>query len=459
MRPFFNGAGRRGAARCLWLLLGLIGTMLAMPARAAAAEPWLFVSDVHFSGVRGAEPSSFGKDTNTALLASSIAEMRRLAPHPPVIVIPGDFLGHHFKNADALPTMIDLAKRFDAAFPHAQFVISLGNEDSDCGDYGVGVQSAFLHAVADAWEPLVNRNGAAPNFVRTFSRDGFYTARLPIAGVRAVVIDDAFWSPLYHNVCGAQGSPTPESVGELDAALRPGGTERRWIVMHIPPGIDVGTTVNLARHLAIVPFLRPAPRERFVQLASDPARHVEVVITGHLHRFSYRILGASGPAGVPLLITPAISPIYGNTPAFLTADVATDGIIRNLEEHALVDGRWRDIGGLGSLGAGEFTAAALENVQRRLDRNPDERYTYATLYNGPVQWNEINTYNWRSYWCAATELDSTDFRSCLDEGGFSFLTRRGVAVVVVAAGLSVAVIMLFVIAVVRRRRRARVRPL
>jgi len=348
-----------------------------------------------------------GGDTNAALLTSALNEMRRVAPNPPVVVMAGDFLVHHFKNADAAPTMIALARQFDRAFPHAQFVIALGNEDSACGDYGVGPNSAFLRAAALAWAPLVNRNGAAPEFVRTFSRDGFYTAKLPISGVQAVVVDNAFWSPFYHTGCGAHGNPTPRSFEELDRALKPVGSERRWLIMHIPPGVDASSTVRLAHHLAIIPFMRPAPRDAVLALIGDPARHVEVVVTGHIHRFAFRIVDRKNMAPVPLLVAPAISPIFGNSPSFLTADVAGDGIVRNLEEHSFVEREWRDVGGLGTLGVSEFSGAALLNLQRRLERDPRLREKFATLYMGDSRKHEINEGDWRSFWCAATEFSST----------------------------------------------------
>ncbi len=440
------------------MCLAMAGTVLpALPAR--AASPWLFVNDVHFDPAsRDRRPAPGGEDTNAALLESALAEMRRLAPNPPVVVMAGDFLAHHFKRADAGPTMIALARRFDRAFPRAQFVMALGNEDSDCGDYAVTPNSAFLRTVAAAWAPLVNRNGAAPDFTRTFPRDGFYTAKLPIAGVRAVVVDDTFWSAVYHDSCALRADPTPESLGEFNRALRAGGSERRWLVMHIPPGIDASSTDYLVHHLAIVPFLRPGPRDHLLDVVGDPARHVEVVITGHVHRFSYRIIPRRDGAAVPLLVSPAVSPIFGNSPSFLTADVGADGVIGNLEEHSYVDGEWRDVGGLGTLGASEFSGAALIKLQRRLERDPGLRRTFANLYMGAAPYRQRDVRNWRSYWCASTEFSSTSFRDCLDEGGFGFLTRRGVVVAVVALGVVGLVLAGVVVLVAGRWRRRHVMP-
>ena len=446
MRPNAPAAPNSQFAACLQRFVRLaalcagLGFAFGSPIRAQAADPWLFVNDVHYDPtVREPYPLTYG-DTNEALLASTLREMHRIAPNPPVIVMAGDFLAHHFKRSTATPTMVTLAQRFNRSFPHTQFVMALGNEDSPCGDYAIAANSSFLRAVAKAWAPLVDRNGAAPGFLRTFPHYGFYTAKLPLSGVRAVVVDNAFWSTLYHDGCGVGGRPTPESLAELDRALSRGGSERRWLVMHIPPGIDASSTVHLTHRLAIVPFLRPAPRDAVLGMIADPARRIEAVITGHVHRFAYRLVDRKGLDPVPLLVSPAISPVLGNLPSFLSADVGPNGVILGLEEHSFVDGRWRDIGGLGTLGASEFSGAALVNLQRRLEREPVLREKFATLYMGASSYHDIDPRHWRSFWCAATEFSSTAFRDCLDEGGFSFLTRRGVAVVGAAAAGTVVVL-------------------
>jgi hypothetical protein len=175
------------------------------------------------------------------------------------------------------------------------------------------------------------------------------------------------------------------------------------------------------------------------------------VITGHVHRFAFRIVTRTDGLPVPVLVAPAVSPIFSNEPSFLTADVAADGVIRNLEEHSDVDGVWRDLGGSGTLGASAFTGQALVHLQRRLELEPELRETFATLYMGDSPYHEITAGNWRSYWCAAGAFNATAFRDCLDEGGFSFLTGRGVAaagVVIVAALLAGAAL----IVIIRRRR-------
>lgn len=352
--------------------------------------------------------------------------MRTADPDPPVVVVGGDLLAHNIDRAHATRTAISIAKDFNRIYPHAQFILSLGNNDSSCGDYGVAPDSPFLRDVARAWAPLVNRRNAAPKFLQTFSRDGFYTATLPVRGARAVVIDDVFWSPRYHSGCGPSHGIAGTALAELSRAL-PRGGERAWLFLHIPPGIDAFSTTHLTDRLAVVPFLDPKPRSELVALAGDPARRVALIVAAHTHKFAYRIIDASGHDPVPMLLVPAISPIFGNAPSFLTADVSADGTVSNVEETSYVHHAWQDVGGLRSLGVRELTGSSLRALQTRLASDRSLRARFDALYNGGAP-PEINEGNWRGYWCAATAFSSADYRTCTKQGGFSILTRRGLIV-------------------------------
>jgi sphingomyelin phosphodiesterase acid-like 3 len=431
----------------------LLFACLACAARASAASPWLFVTDIHLEAVRdGSNPASYGSDTNSALFARALREMKSVDPDPPVIVIGGDLLAHDMDRAHATKTAVLIAREFDRVYPHAQFVLTLGNNDSNCGDYGVAPNSAFLRAVADAWAPLVNRNNAAPAFLRTFPHDGFYTATLPINGTRAVVVDDVFWSPRYRAGCGRAGSISTTALAELDRALAP-STRHAWLFLHIPPGIDAFSTTHLTHRLAVVPFLDPGPRGKLIAFIGDPARRVTMVIAAHTHKFAYRIVGASGKRPVPMLLAPSISPIFGNAPSFLTAHVDSNGVMSDVDELSFVHGVWRRDGGLASLGVHSVTGHALVSLHARLERDRDLRMRFAKLYNGDAP-PEINEANWRSYWCAATEFSSSDFRACTEQGGFSIFTGRGLFVLLGAAGGLALVVLAAIIAFwyVRRHR-------
>ena len=421
---------RRALAYAALALPALLG-IGATPARAAA--PWLFVSDIHLNPAdRSPVPVPQGRDTNGALLSSAIAEMQRVDPKAPVVIITGDFLAHHFDYAKAATTMSDIARLFDRAFPQAQFIITLGNEDSGCADYGFALNSAFGRSVVAAWAPLVDRNGAGPSFASTFAGAGFYVAKLPIARTEAVVVDDVFWSPFYR-ACGASGAQ--DGAARILAGLRSAlgsGAEHRWVIAHIPPGIDVYASTQVGHGFLAVPYLQAEPVARFLSLLQEPAGNVSLALVAHSHRFAYRIAGAEGEHPIPILQVPAISPIYKNAPAFLTADVAENGIVRGADVHALLDGRWQNIGGTRSLGLTEFSGEQLVRLQERLAGDASLRAVFARLY-GTGATPEMNERNWRSYWCAAVDFTPDDFRRCTGAGGFGILTGRAVWLAVLIA--------------------------
>jgi hypothetical protein len=428
----------------------LVAFATTAPARAEPA-PWLFVTDIHLEAYRaGTQPAPYGYDTNAALFATALRAMHDVVPNPPVVVISGDLLAHDMDRAHAAGTAVSIAAAFDRTFPRAQFILTLGNEDSACGDYALAPDSAFLRTVARAWAPLVNRNGAAPGFLRTFAHDGFYTARLPIERARAVVVDDVFWSPVYRAGCGPAGNITTAALDELARAL-PASDTPAWLFLHIPPGIDAFSTAQLVHRLAIVPFLAPASRARLTGLIGDPARKVALVVAGHTHKFAYRIVQESGNKPVPMLLIPALSPIFGNAPSFVTASVSGGGAVTRVREYSYVHRKWRDDGGLEDLGVPRLTGEALLALQNRLAADPALRKRFATLYGGDGL-PEITEANWRLYWCAATAFSAVDFRACTNGGGFSLITRRGL-IAIGAAGAALIVAAGGAVLLLRRRTR------
>jgi hypothetical protein len=432
--------------------LVVIGTADARAAQQPA--PWLVLSDVHFDPFAGAKRplvgrlqrapvrrwarllagtgrslSPYGEDTNAALLESSLRAMRRAAPSPPVVLIAGDLLAHEFKQTyrrlapnptvREYRTFVDktvgyLATRFDATFPHAQFVVTLGNNDSYCGDYRATPGSPFLARAARAWQPLVDRHGRAPRFVRSFSQRGSYVARLPRPGLHAVSVDDVFWSAEYENACGSRTSdPGAAQARWLRAALRrlPRG-DRALLVTHVPPGVDAYATLSGAG--APVPLLTGVGQSALLG-ALDGGR-VPALVFGHLHMSTYRI-----GRRAPMLGVPSISPEFGNNPAFLLASVGPDGEIADFTAHAVDLGgrrpRWRREYRFGDLyGLPAFDVASLTRLQTLLAHDARLRRDYRRFYVSGGKY-AITDAQYPAYACGSTALGVAAFAACVADDG------------------------------------------
>jgi sphingomyelin phosphodiesterase acid-like 3 len=430
----------------------LAAVLVAVCAASASAAPqrWVLVSDVHFTPFLGASsqqiaqlqaapvrrwrsilarqgstPSAPSSDTNAALLEASLAAMRRVAPRPPVVVLTGDLLAHDFQKsyAAAMPgastqdyeafvdkTVAYLARRFDATYPRAQYLLTLGNNDSSCGDYRATPDSPFLAHAARAWAPLVNRHGRAPGFAASFRHLGSYTARLPVRGLHAVSVDDVFWSAEYDNACGTPGQdPALDQANWLTRAMQalPRG-HRAWLTTHIPPGIDVYATLSGSG--APVTLLSPGGQAALVG-ALDTGRVSELVF-GHLHMNTYRL-----GHGTPMLGVPSISPVFGNDPAFLVATVGRRGIIGDYTAYALdlarpgaAFAREYDFGDTYGLPA--FDLASLQRLGPLLAADAGLRSAYEHYYVSGGEY-AITEVQYPAYACGTTALDPAAFSACL----------------------------------------------
>jgi hypothetical protein len=102
---------------------------------------------------------AYGSDINDALLRSAVAEMKTQIANPAFVMISGDFLAHGFQKnyqqyatdksqaaytAFVTKTIAYVAGKLRDAYPTVPLYPTLGNNDSDCGDYAVAPDSTFL---------------------------------------------------------------------------------------------------------------------------------------------------------------------------------------------------------------------------------------------------------------------------------------------------------------------------
>ena len=428
----------------------LLGVCL-LPCAARAQARWVVLSDIHLNPYeRSQTPSDLHSDSNWALLNSTLDQMHRVDPNPPVIVVSGDFLAHHWSNVvrasqnGASPeqagetTMRAIAAAFDRRFPRAQFVVVLGNNDDPCGDYRSAPGSAYMARLARIWEPLVNRGGAAPDFLHDFSSYGAYAARVSGGSLRIVAIDDVYWSIVFRGCGRAAQNPARAQALLLERSL--GSAQRSAIVMHIPPGIDPSSTM-IAHRFLIVPFLNDEWQSAFLRELGKNRDRVAFALAGHVHRSGFRIA-----AGVPMLIVPSVSPIYDNNPGFLTLDVA-GSTLRDFRQYEYDEesGEWSVQADFDStFGTRAFTASSLSGAHDRIARDENVRARWESMeMNGAGDW-EIRR-NWRLFWCAQTELGS-GYAACAG------IRRRAAVLPALAGILAAAVLLGITLAVLRLAR-------
>lgn len=392
---------------------------------------WLLATDLHVEpGPGGTVAATYEHDTNWVLLDSTVAQMRAADPAAQVVILPGDFLAHHFPRNVPLAerTMSRIARTFDRAFPHAQFLIVPGNNDDPCGDYRATPGSPYFAYLAHLWAPLVNRNGAAPAFEKDFAKTGSYVARLP-GGLRAIALDSVYWSIVYRS-CGNYHSDAQRELAWFTQSLDALPAKSRAVVlMHIPPGVDAHSTL-ITHRLLVVPFMREDFAESFTRTLAHHAGVIAFAIAGHTHRDDFRSLG-----NVPMLLAPSVSPVYDNNPAFLRLDVGEDGTLQDYQPFFYDEwsGDWESESSFDqTFGVQAFTVPALTTIHERLRTDRDLRARWARWFMAGTGYREISSGTWRSYWCAQTEL-TPGYIECAG-------LRRRVELLPLAAGVAAVVL-------------------
>ncbi len=385
---------------------------------------------------------SYGKDTPYPLVKSTFDAMRRVAPAPEIILFSGDFLAHDFREqfdklardkSDAAyrrfveKTVRFLARMFDARFPSVPVIPALGNNDSFCGDYGVAPGGEFLKMFAGVWATLAARGEKPVSFLETFSVGGYYGIANPaLKGHRIVVLNANLFSRKAVYCTSDSEDHGGQELSWLDWTLyqaRLNG-DKVWVLYHEPPGVDIYASLHGAGDCRgnIKMMLKDGYNTGLLRLLEKYAPIVEASFSGHTHMDEFRLINKDG---IPLLfshMTPSVSPVFGNNPAFqLFAFNRDSGLITDYATYILGnfpkarttdDARWEmeyDYGK--AFGQHEYTPAALHMLYRDLEKERAIRHKYMDYYasgTGKV----VSDDNWRAFWCGIGNAEKNSFAAC-----------------------------------------------
>jgi hypothetical protein len=394
---------------------------------AAPASQWEAIFATSAQGGYAHSPN----DANYALLKSALAAAAAQNPFD-FVIASGDYLRHDFQSAfvkaggspSDFPAFASKAAVFVVNTVQATLgvpvYLALGNDDSPCGDYGLVPGSAFLAALADSLDVLAHKPEAAADF-RTA---GFYELPHPtLPNEEILVLNSVLWSPRYSN-CGSDGSdPGAAEMQWLGWKLYEAKTlaNRVILVMHIPPGIDAYASSRSGNSKFVTQFWRDRYFTQFLELMQSYGDIVQIGLAGHTHMDDFRVLSTSGskpPVG--FRITPAISPIFGNNPAFsvLNYSVST-GAVSDIATYYLdlVKGgdnpQWAlEYRFSTAYGYDAFTAGNLETLVAAIHDNPNVRQIFAGYYAASAP-SPITSNNWPFYVCTETQFTATDYSHCV----------------------------------------------
>lgn len=313
----------------------------------------IFANDTNSSA---AAPSKFGADTNYPALVLALAALKQNLGSSPVILFPGDILGHDLSQcfyaldaAATLPAQLNPATcpPIPSPAPSASEVAAMqgfldktltfvsmqiranagkvpvifvpGNTDTYSID-GTGPDQTFLSDNASTYyAQFLSSSVDQASFQNTFTTLGSYSAQPLGSNLRVIALNsNPFAQP--------QSVPPLNPYGELkwldsELAAAQSAGQKVWLVMHVPPGANTtasaqnaatGKTPNPAADHEALMMWQPQYQLQFLQILSKYPGLIAMGITGHTHMDEFRVM----PTGDVLFGIPGISPVFGNNPAF-----------------------------------------------------------------------------------------------------------------------------------------------
>ncbi|MBK8981658.1 MAG: metallophosphoesterase [Ignavibacteria bacterium] len=314
-----------------------------------------------FSGSEIKSVSNYGSDSNFPLLKSVMEEMKERITEPDFIIITGDFMGHDFnenyekfselRNQDSLFTFIEKTIRFLTSYitkfyPDTQIFPMVGNDDSFCGDYMIDPQGKFLNMLSEVWEPIVNISENNDSFKTDFSKGGYCLVNFPSnvsdeSKFKMLILNTVFFSSNYKNLCGdTLTDPGIVQLEWLENVFRKCRTDgiKLMLSYHIPPGIDIYGTIHGIGDCRekIIPAWKEKYCIEFIRLIKDYSEIIVSHFAGHFHRDDFRIFYEGNNPVSFIHITPSISPVYDNNPAYqIFSYQKTDFSLLNYETYYL----------------------------------------------------------------------------------------------------------------------------
>lgn len=395
-----------------------------------------------------------GVDTDFILLRSSLRAMHLQAPDARYMTVSGDLMAHDFAcryaalfpeskpgeyEAFVLKTLSFVVGELRGTFPGMPVYVSLGNNDSGCGDYQLDAGSEFLAQAGKVLVeglPVSKQKAAA----KEFAVGGYYSVTMaaPMRDTRLIVVNDVFLSPKYRTCGGKHDSGAADAeMAWLEQQLKEArqAGQKVWLMGHIPPGIDPYSTVARFRDVcggqAPVTFLAS---NTMADLMVDYADAMRLGIFAHTHMDEVRLLKPEGGEAtatsermVAIKMVPSISPVDGNNPAFTVARInpasaiLVDYDVIAASNQSGIGTKWStEYDFAGAFNEGEFSPATVKKLIAEFTSDGGANTAASKTYIRDYFVGDMSkalTPFWPEYVCALDNRTNEGFAACVCSGG------------------------------------------
>jgi hypothetical protein len=158
-------------------------------------------------------------------------------------------------------------------------------------------------------------------------------------------------------------------------------------------------------------FWKDEYQQRYLHIAADHRATILGTFAGHTHQDEFRFAG-----GDFVHITPSVSPIFGNNPAFEIVDVSRRGAIGGYTAHHQpnVTLPWsREYSFDDTYAKRSYDDAALTELATAIDSDAATRAKYfAYMSSGAEKSSAEALAKWKGYWCGLRTMTPAAFAAC-----------------------------------------------
>ncbi|MEO9776329.1 metallophosphoesterase [Roseibium sp.] len=397
-----------------------------------------------FKAGTGGNPRGYNHDAGYFLTRSALEAAAAQNMTYDYVLYTGDYLSHDFNSkyqalagpspqghtSFAIKTARYVSHLLSETFAGSPILGVMGNTDSACGDYEIAPDSAFTAGLKDQWAALSRQ----PDRFDRFRTGGYYKVAHPtLADQDVIALNNIFWTPRYSDRCNSGGGdPGGAMMTWLKKQLEQTRQEGRkaQILLHVPPGFNAYSTVRGSGSCdsRLSPFWHERYSKGFLDLMREYSGIVDYTFSGHTHMDSFAIINDTD--GTPLVasqITPAVSPIFGNNPAFAV-------FLYNRTSGDLLDSATFYLSNLAAAAQGAPPDWQLEYVYRstyslqdlspasrsalasRIKSDTLPRQQFTELYAVKAPDNPIDSSNWQAYACAQSAVSEDAYEACYCAG-------------------------------------------
>ena len=290
---------------------------------------------------------------------------------------------------------------------------------------------AFLADTAEAfYNTLLLGRADRENYFSTYPTGGYFVAEPPGAKVLFVCVNSILFSS--HRTDGCTDSANNAGTMQLDwleKVLKKAQEDKKkvFMVSHIPTGTSVYSTVKKYMDASgkisdAAVFWKESCQNRFLEICRQYESVIEIIFSGHTHMDEYRlILDRDGEAYKADIVTPAVSPQFGNNPAFKVLTLRG-------EDWKPLDSRSvncdlalssPDFSTYYVFSEAYFMEASLEeslvDLFPKMAIDTGDRQQWAHFYySGHDDANIIDDITWPAYWCGIGKMGKGEYIECVN---------------------------------------------